>query len=229
MLHKTEIHRAGINDQVTLDFWTDLQKLMSWLYQSMPILGPWMEARVKEMTRGWLPSKWCLSGPSQVIDPARPELRSRSWDIVKHRPLSNSDYPPPASSESGWPLIPLDRVAVVIDTKTNFNDPHTYAQQTAFNLMNDAREPQLEFLGPDIAKIILTAASSRTAESMFRAGEPVGLEVYSLSQMRSGPVSDGAERLTTWTLQRLADGTLPMERFRESVMAATDRKALGDT
>ncbi|WP_416897259.1 MAG: hypothetical protein ACMVY4_17470 [Minwuia sp.] len=219
-LHRTELHHAGVDDGPTLEFWHDLQHVMRSLHQSMPILGPWMEARIKAMMTVWLPAGWRLSGPSQIVDPARPDLRSRSWDIVVHRPFNDRGYPPPASPESGMPLVPIHSVAAVIDTKTTFDDPRSYARQTVFDLMNRAAEPQLAFLGPGLARIVLAAASNRSADALFAAGREVGLEVFTMARARTGPVSDGPERLTTWTLQRLAEGEAPLACFRTSVMTA---------
>src|SRR5262249_15675457 len=130
------------------------------------------------------------------------------------------DLPRPASPESGWPLVPVTDVAAVVDTKTYFTAPEQYADQTVFNYMNDATEAQSAFLGPGILKIILSASSSVSPESLRAEGLKHGLQVFSLARYKAGPVSDGANRQLSWKLETFADGSYPLQRFKEAVLDA---------
>ncbi len=221
-LHRTFLAVNEIDDQDTLAFWSDLQRVMDSVHQGMSIVGPWMEARVKVMIRGWLPDGWAVSGPSQIFCPTRPGYRSRSWDVVVHRSLSErSDLPPAASAETGFPLIPKEAVRVVIDSKTNFSNPREYADLTVFNLANNATERQTDFLGPEIVKVLLIAASaSGSPDSLLQTGLACGLNAFCLGRYRASPVSDGMERESGWKLARYRDGKFPLQCFKATVLTA---------
>lgn len=225
-MHNTQLLTNGVEDPETLAFWRDLQRVMDQVHQGMAIVGPWMEARIKEMTSTWLPPGWMTSGPSQIFKPARDGFRSRSWDLVIHRvPEDPADLPPPATNESGYPLLRECDVVAVIDTKTNFSDPASYARLSIFNLMNDATETQLSFLDQDIARIILAASSYRSPDSLFAAGEPFGLNAFSLARYFASPVSDGLKRKSGWRLERFSNGSYPLQRYKHAVIDAIDRYA----
>ncbi len=223
-MHNTHLLIDGIEDEETLAFWRDLQRVMDHVHQGMPITGPWMEARIKQMTCTWLPAGWMASGPAQLFDPEREGIRSRSWDIVIHRiPKNLDELPPPATKQDGYPLLSVSDVAAVVDTKTNFSEPNVYAAQPVFNLLNDAKETQLSFLHPDVARIILAASSSRSSDSLFSAGEPFGMLVFSMGRYFASPVSDGPNRRSGWRLERFRDGSYPFQRYKEAVISAIAR------
>lgn len=221
-LHRAVVAWEGPVDGDTDAFVRDLLRVSNAVHQGMVICGPWMEARLSHLVRGWLPLGWTTSGPSQVFNPSRPELRSRSWDIVVHRDTL-ADVPPPAAPGSGWPLVPLAQVAAVIDTKTNFSEPARYAAQRAFNLMNDCEQAQLDLLGGDVAKIVLTVTSARSPDWLRKEGERCDLDVFGLGRYRSSAVSESVNRSTTWLMSRYEDGTSPFQRFKERVLEAVER------
>ncbi len=238
------LETGDVDDPETLAFARDLDHVGCSVHQGGSIYGPWMEERVKDMLRAWLDagrgaetgmslgadkaSSWQVSGPSQVFDPQQPGLRSRSWDAVVHLPRKaielGADLPPAASKSAGLPLLPRSGVVVVVDTKTFFADPRSYAAQPAFNLMNDFAEKQLDLLGPEIEKIVLTAASSYLPDTLLEVGREVGLEVFSMGRRWSGPVADGFERSLVWRLERFRDGSHPLQRCREAILAAVANK-----
>jgi hypothetical protein len=220
-LHNHQLLTEGIDDPETLAFARDLHRVSICVHQGMSIIGPWMEARIKQVMRAWLPEGWQVSGPAQVFHSARDGLRSRSWDAVVHRaPRDGNALPPPASPESGHPLLPAYDVAAVVDTKTNFADPRPYAALGVFNLMNDATERQLEFLGSGIVPIILAASSSRSPDSMFAAGQACGVHAFSMGRYWASPVSDGPNRRSSWRLERFADGSHPLQRYKVAILEA---------
>jgi hypothetical protein len=218
-LHRATISWDGPADADTESFVGDLLQVSNAVHQGMVICGPWMEARLSHLIRDWLPAGWTTSGPSQVYNASCAELRSRSWDIIVHRD-GLAGVPPPAAPGSGWPLVPLEAVAAVIDTKTNFSEPAKYAAQRAFNLMNDCERSQLDLLGADVAKIVLTVTSSRSPDALRREGERCGLNVFGLGRYRSGAVSEGVDRKTTWLLSAYADGEFPFQAFKTRVLEA---------
>jgi hypothetical protein len=122
----------------------------------------------------------------------------------------------------GFPLLPIDIVAAVVDTKTNFSDPKSYSGRPVFNLANDATEAQLAFLGSGIAKIVLAATSSRSPDSMLEAGAGVGLSVFSLGRYQAGLVSELEKRMTTLRLERHKDGSYPLQRFKKTILQAIE-------
>lgn len=218
-LHRTDLRWTGDPDPETDRLIRDLVTVENAAHQTMVIVGPWFEARIAHLVRHWLPEGWTTSGPSQVFDPERPGLRSRSWDIVVHR-ANLTGVPPEAAPGTGHPVLPKAAVAVVIDTKTNFSTPAAYATKPIFNLMNDALEPQLKFLGPEITKVLLIARSSRTPASLEHEGAKLGLHTFSLAQMRSGPVKDGVDRRSECVLFGPTSGEHPLQAFRATVLEA---------
>ncbi len=215
-LHNVTVSWTGPADQETDRLVRDLVAVESSAHQTMVIIGPWFEARVAYLVRQWLPDGWTTSGPSQIFDPDRPGLRSRSWDVVVHRsPLTG--LPPEAFPGAGYPLLPKSDVAVVIDTKTHFSTPREYAAKPIFNLMNDATEPQFALLGPKITKILFIARSDRSSESLAEEGRVSGIDTYCLARAKSSPVSDGAERSSQCVLSVPQGGLPPLEQFRRRV------------
>jgi hypothetical protein len=215
-LHRAALRWIGDPDPDTDTFIRDLLSVSNSVHQGMVICGPWMEARLSHLIRSWLPKGWTTSGPSQVFNPAYPDLRSRSWDIVIHR-SGLTGIPPEAAPGAGWPLIPAEAVGMVIDTKTNFSDPRKYAAQTAFNLMNDCTISQFDLLGPSIPKVVLAATSSLSPDRLRAVGEDCGLAAFGMGRYRASPVADGPERTTEWVLSAYSDGSYPFQEFRRLV------------
>ena len=181
-----------------------------------------MEARTKVMIRTWLPAGWDVSGPAQLFDPDRGEVRTRSWDIVIHRPPKIL-LPPVASPETGYSLLPLAAVSVVMDTKTNFSDPRPYERKRYSILPMIQPKNQLEFLGAAISKTILIGSSSTSCDDLLKLGTSCGLSVFSLGRYRAGPVSHGEDRVSSWQLERFADGSYPLQRLKAPILLAIDQ------
>ena len=132
--------------------------------------------------------------------------------------------PPVASPEAGYPLIPREAVAHVIDTKTYFAFPELkkYASKTLFNLANDCGDSQLEFLGKPVSKTLLIASSTKNCDTLFSAGACCGLSVFSLGRSHAGPVADGPNRVSSWKLERFSDGAYPLQRFKSLVLLSVN-------
>ena len=201
----------------TARFVSDLLQVWNSVHQGMPVIGPWMEERLKHMIRGWIGSDWCISGPTQVYFPDQPDLRSRSWDVVIHRRLPPG-FPPEAAPGSGYALVPIDSVRVVIDTKTNFTTPAAYAAQMCFNRMNDCAVGQVDALGPQVAKLVLAATSGRSADAILREGIKHGVPTYALARYAASPVADGRDRKVEWKVERLATGEFPLQAFKAALL-----------
>lgn len=217
-IRRYTLEQNGVDDQETITLLGDLISVQESLHQDGPVAGPWMEARLKEMLREWLPANWHVSGPSQIYCRNTYSIRSCSWDIVVHR-KPQEVLPPPASFEFGYPLLPKDFVAAVIDTKTFFADVSKYAKQAAFNLMNDYAVPQITFLGRNIRPFIVAATSSVRPDDFYRASLSLGLGGFALASRRADSVSAGEDRRTTYTAQRYSDGTIPLQRFKAELLA----------
>jgi hypothetical protein len=218
-LHRARAIWEGEPDPETDTFVTDLLAVWNSVHQGMPIVGPWMEARLIHMIRNWVGPKWRVSGPCQVCFPDDPDLRSRSWDIVIHEPVG-PEFPPEASPGSGPSLLPVSAVRVVIDTKTNFSTPATYAAQPCFDRMNRATTSQLDALGPEISKLVLAVTSSRSADSLLKEGSEHGVQTFVLARYRASPVADGADRAITWEMAQLRDCSFPLQAFKRAVLTA---------
>lgn len=217
-----KLDENGVTDAETLDLYRDFMAVDTSLFQGMPVAGPWFEARMKVLLRKWLSERDVLiSGPSQLFSPTFPNLRSRSWDIVVHRSPSIA-LPPAASVEAGFPLVPASDAMLVIDTKTNFSDPATYARQTAFNLMNDSTILQTDVIGSAVEKMVLAISSSRSPDSMRDAGKLAGIQCFSLARYTARPVAHGAERVMSRRLELLSDGMVPLQSFKTAVRKAVE-------
>ena len=107
-LHRATRRWVGDADSETDAFIADMLQVWNSLHQGMPIIGTWMEQRLSHLIRGW-PDGWTTSGPSQVYRLERPEVRSRSWDIVVHR-AEVQGAPPEAAPGIGYPLLPASMV-----------------------------------------------------------------------------------------------------------------------
>lgn len=200
---------------------SDLLQVWNSVHQGMPVIGPWMEARLIHIIRGWVGKDWCVSGPTQVCFPGEADLRSRSWDIVIHRPLPTG-YPPEAAPGAGYPLVPLEAVQVVIDTKTNFNAPAIYAAQACFNRMNDCSVSQVEALGDGVTKLVLAATSSRGADSLLREGAAHGVQTFVMARYSASPVQDASARKIEWRVQRFSDGIFPLQTFKAAILSSLE-------
>lgn len=220
-LHQITIKWEGEPDPEVDKLLSDLVAVERAVHQSMVIVGPWFEGRVAQMIRGFLPTGWTTSGPAQIFDPSKPGLRSRSWDIVVHQDCLTG-LPPEAYPGSGYPLLPKASVAAVVDTKTSFSSPRIYAAQTLFNLMNNSDELQFSLLGEHMRKIVFAARSERSPESLARQGSEVGLEVYAVARLKSGPVSQGNDREIICIPRSTQGSPSALEQMRESILEAVN-------
>jgi hypothetical protein len=203
-------------DKMTKDLLHDLFSVMSSVHRGMPVYGPWFEERIRSILNEFLPNDFCLSGPSQIYDPSIPDVRSRSWDIVVHR-MPTTNLPPCASVHSGFPLLPRNKVAAVIDTKTMFGNVADYASKTVSNLRANHTQRQLDFLGPDIKKIILAASSTTKQSTLWDRGQNAGIEVYCLSKTKASKVDDWTDRTWEVEFQLFENGNSPLQMFLNSL------------
>ena len=176
---------------------------------------------------------WCANGSeknlaiseqAQVFDPSRPELRSRSWDIVVFDPGMVSGLLPPAPTDGdGPPLIPLTACKAVIDTKTYFSDVRGYAEKTCFDCVgpfsrSDVR--QVDFLA-DVPKILFIAQTRGNPATLSIAGREVGIDVYCLAKGRcvSGEITPDGHDTREWrlVLSALVDGSPPLGAFLKRI------------
>jgi hypothetical protein len=217
LLHTMELVSNGLGDPESLELIDDLWAVTCSLHQSMPVVGPWLEQRIAWLVRRWLP-EWEVSG-GQVFDWDEPELRSRSWDLIVHRPLAEElGLPPPATPGGGSPLVPRELCCAVVDTKTFFADVAAYARQPVFNLMRDATRLQLDFLGDSISKNVLACMTSLSPPLLESRGKEHGLNVFVLGRYQAGPI--GPKRRTRWELWPGEPGAAPLQRFRSELERA---------
>ncbi len=221
-LHNGNFHRSIIDDQQTVSLLSDLFEVMSSLHRGMPVYGPWFEERIKQMLAKIIGKNWCISGPSQLYVNTKPELRSRSWNIIVHK-NTEEELPPAASNHSGFPLVPIDLVSTVIDTKTMFGNVSNYASKTISNLRANSAENQLDFLGQKIRKIILAASSNTSQSTLWTNGNNVGLEIYCLTKTKAGPVDQWEDRTWDVSMQYLDNGESPLQAFFNSVSEAVNQ------
>lgn len=215
-----KVESNGVECEETLALVTDVRDVWSSLYQVMPVIGPWFEARVAWLISKWLP-QWRV-GSGQVYDPSRPGMRSRSWDIIVYKDRQNAEGLPPAPYPGGMrPLVPKPDCCAVIDTKTTVSEIRDYAGKPAFNLMNDCEVNQLEFLGDGISKFIFACMTSSNPETMEQMGRRFGISVFILGKYLASAVSDAEERKLVWRLSSQHDSALL--RFRKELVDSAER------
>jgi hypothetical protein len=217
LLHDMTIRESDVADVETLNLVRDIWSVWNSLHQGMPVIGQWLEQRIRWLIRSWLP-EWQVS-QGQVFDPERPELRSRSWDVIIHRPAgSSAGLPPEAAPGLGPPLVPRGLCCAVVDTKNNFSDVGRYASAKAFNLMNDCELPQLDLLESRISKNVFAASSYGRPDTLHAKGMAVGLNFYVLGRYVAEPVKH--DRKTWWELWQSKDGITPLQAFRGELLRA---------
>ena len=117
------LNANDVDDAETIALVQDYVDVFSSLLQSMPVIGAWLETRVFDEVSKRVGAHLRVSGQTQIIDPRRPSLRSRSWDVVIYDPSAIViPLPPAATARSGPPLIPIEACRAVIDTKTSFSN-----------------------------------------------------------------------------------------------------------
>lgn len=216
-----EIHADGVSDKDTIEFMEDTLAVYRSLYQGMAPIGEWIQARVSRLVHEWLPG-W-LTSHGQIADIDTPEIQSRSWDIIVHKPVSESrGFPPPATPTGPYPLVPKDLCCAVIDTKGRYETPKKYAEAVGFDLFNTCKRKQLDFLGPQIAPILFIVASRSSAESIEAAGEACGISTFVMARAVDRKKAAWAEPVH-WHLNSDAKGRIPLDRFREKLLRAAER------
>ena len=216
-----QLNENGVTDSNTLTLMRDTMAVYGSLYQGMPPLGEWIQTRVAHLIREWLPG-WSTSH-GQIADEDTPEIQSRSWDIIIHRPIPASrGYPPPASPTGPYPLVPKDLCCAVVDTKGRYNTPGKYAEATAFDLPNKCKMNQLDFLGPEILPVLFIIASNFTPDRVEAEGETNGISTFVLAKAVDRKPSDWAGT-AFWHLNPGKDGHLPMSRFRDKIRLAAQQ------
>lgn len=209
--HIVEVDPNGVTDRETLQLVNDFACVYRSMFQGAT-LGPWLENRVQLLIEGWLPG-WCLS-LAQIVDPQRPDLQSRSWDIVVHKPVpSEMDFPPPSRPYRGYPLLPKYLCCAAIDTKSRYNQPRDYARLPAFNITNDAIVPQLALLAPTIAPILFIFASTYEEEAVKAAAWESGMSAFVLVKAHDFGLTHGAGRYG-WRLNGGNRSQPPLQEFK---------------
>ena len=125
---------------------------------------------------------------------------------------------PEAYPGSGFLLLPKSAIAAVVDTKTYFSTPKVYAAKPLFNLMNNSRETQNDFLGSGIEKFLFIARSNRSPLALSSEGLSVGMRVFCLAQAQSTPVADADERLSICRIDGANCDTTGLKAFREAIL-----------
>lgn len=220
--HKYELRRNGVSDANTVKLAEDTLVVYRSLYQGMAPIGEWIQTRVACLIREWLPEEW-ITSHGQIADVDTPEIQSRSWDIIVHRPIPKSrGYPPPASSNGPYPLVPKDLCCAVVDTKGRYNTPKKYAEAKAFNPPNNCNTKQLDFLGQNILPVLFIMATSRSPDRVEAEGEANGISTFVLAKAIDRKTSDWTNTVF-WHLNQGMDGILPLSRFRETLRWAANQ------
>lgn len=221
-LHKYELQFNGVSDAYTVKLAEDTLSVYRSLYQGMAPIGEWIQTRVACLIREWLPKEW-ITSHGQIADAYTPEIQSRSWDIIVHRPIPKSrGYPPPASSNGPYPLVPKDLCCAVVDTKGRYNTPKKYAEAKAFDLPNKCNTKQLDFLGPNILPVLFIIATNHSPDRVEAEGEANGISTFVLAKAVDRKPSDWAGT-AFWHLNPGKDGHLPMSRFRDKIRWAAQQ------
>lgn len=209
------VKENGVDCLETLNLVQDVRNIWCGLFQRMPVMGPWLEQRISWLIKSWLPG-WQV-GSGQIFDHSNLNIRSRSWDIIVYKkPEKCIHLPPEAYPGSGHPLVPRNLCCAVIDTKNYFSDLEEYANKTVVNLMNDAKDKQLEFLGDSISKCIFVCMCPLSPKNLEAKGSKLGLNVYVLGKHTASKVSDGENRRLEWLLNNSYKS--PLIRFRNELM-----------
>lgn len=209
--HQYDINPTGVTDQDTLMLVEDFAAMYRAVYQGA-MIGDWLEARVMLLIKKWLPG-WRLSH-AQIIDPALPDLQSRSWDIVVHRPVPREMHlPPPAYGDEGYPLLLKELCCAAIDCKGRYDTPQIYAGKTAFNVTNTATTPQLEILSPTVEPILFIMASTYPELTVVARARQHGLTAFVLAHASDHGLVEGRAHVT-WTLNGGNRDQPPLQEFR---------------
>jgi hypothetical protein len=209
----------GVEDIETIELASDLMSVWSSTLQSMPVIGPWLEERLRTIIKSWVPDIVLSNG--QIYRPDQVEFRSRSWDIIICSPtVMDAPGPEPASRDSGPPLVAIEHVIAVIDTKTFFSDIEKYASQPIFNLANNATTPQIDFLGERLPKTIFACSTAGNPSTLESKSSELGLPVFVLGRYSAEPVSRGEDRRSKWVLSSGDSQDSPLQRFRQFIEKA---------
>ena len=220
-IHNYELLDNGVTDEVTLSLVKDTLALYRSLYQGMPPIGEWIQARVAELVRAWLPG-WEVSH-GQIADLNDLTIQSRSWDLMVHRVIPQSwGFPPPASPSGPWPLVPKELCCAVIDTKGRYNDPIEYSQKNAFNSLNNCKTRQLEFLGAEIIPILFILASNVKPNTVEAKGESCGIPSFVIAKAIDHKPNNGKVNVE-WILNSGKDNILPISRFKDTLILAAKK------
>ena len=218
--HRYDIGYDGVTDLETLMLVDDFAAVYRSVFQGV-MIGDWLEARVMRLIKKWLPD-WRLSH-AQIIDPTMPDLQSRSWDIVVHRPVpSELHLPPPAYEDEGYPLLPKALCCAAIDCKGRYDTPQTYARKTAFNVINTAITPQLEILSPTVTPILFIMASTLPEQTVVSRAREHGLSAFVLAHARDHGLMQGHAHVT-WTLNGGSRQQPPLQEFKACLEEAAGR------
>jgi hypothetical protein len=212
------VERNGITDASTIRFIEDVVSVYNSTYQGLPIYGAWLEARLAAMIQEWLPH--CSVSYSQISDPNDYTIQSRTWDIAIHKEVTEAGYPPPATPGAypGFPLVPKDKCSVVIDVKGEFNagEMKKYAEQVAFNRMNNCSVRQLDFLGDSITPYIIVIGATGNIGNLKRLAEDLKLRLIILAKKL--PKKKGFEEARKWELILEDDGEVPLQCFKRELL-----------
>ena len=221
-LHKYELQRNGVSDANTVKFAEDTLAVCRSLYQGMAPIGEWIQTRVACLIREWRSEEW-ITSHGQIADVSTPEIQSRSWDIIVHRPIPKSrGYPPPASSNGPYPLVPKDLCRAVVDTKGRYTPPKKYAEAKAFDLPNKCNTKQLDFLGSNILPVLFIMATTHSPARVEAEGEANGISTFALAKAMDRKTSD-LTGTAFWHLNQGENGILPLSGFRDKLRSAANQ------
>lgn len=218
--HRVSLDCNGVEDRETLGLFRDALAVEAASYGGV-VMGPWLETRLRELVAGWMPG-WCISH-AQVADEAVPEMQSRTWDLVIHRPVpSERGYPPAAAAGRDYPLVPKDLVCAVVDAKYTFAGIEEYANAQAVGLRGDAGVRQIELLAPIPAAVFAMRVSGDAVRAAEKAGR-LGLNLFALATVLSGPRVPATAKEYRYRLCGAGEGILPLGRFRGFLQDAEKR------
>ena len=218
--HTYEIDYDGVTDPETLALVDDFAAMYRSVYQGA-MIGAWLEDRIQLLIEGWLP-EWCLSH-AQILDAEHPDLQSRSWDIVVHKPVPpEMRLPPPSRRNHGYPLVPKDLCCAAIDTKGRYDQPREYARKRAFNTTNDATIPQLTLLAPTVEPILLILASKYPEQTVLATAKESGMSAFVLVRAHDLGISQGSAHVK-WKLNGGNRYQPPLQEFRAFLTEAASR------
>jgi hypothetical protein len=220
-IHDYRLTKGCLSDPETLTLMEDTADVYRSLHQGMAPIGEWIQARMAMLVRSWLP-EWHVSH-GQIAELEQPDIQSRSWDLIIHRSIPKSlGFPPAASPQGPWPLVPKDLCCAVIDTKGQYNTPKKYAEKTVFNSDLSGQLSQIEFLKPQITPVLLILTSTLQPATVEIAGKDCGIETFVLARSINHKGGSGQEWVE-WALNARQGSLAPLQALKALLLDAAQR------